>query len=286
MQILIILGSIIFVGLIIVGILLRGDKKSEQLPLMSLPLEEPKMDQVVKTLPPKKLFKIEEPTVEVVVPTTTIGKEVSKKSIFSRLRFGSKKEKKLDLPKESKSPSFLKKIFSRVPRQKEIKEIKPSSFSQPSASQPHFDIQVFLDKTKIKDIMTPKVYSIRVDQSFSLVPRILDEYSVRHLPVVDINQKVVGMITQREMYKIRSPRKLIDGEWHYDDEMLNDIILQHVMIKDPFTLHPEDSLGRVLLKMVHTRIGGIPIVDEYNVLCGIITRRDMLRLIANFYSNT
>ena len=148
----------------------------------------------------------------------------------------------------------------------------------------HFDIKIFLNETRIKDIMTKNVYSIRVDRPFRLVPKMMDEFSIRHLPVVDAHHRVVGMITQREMYKIQSPRKLIDGEWYYDDEALNDIILEHAMIKNPFTLTPENSLGKALMKMVYSRVGGIPIVDNDNVLCGIVTRRDLLRLIAGFYS--
>jgi len=140
------------------------------------------------------------------------------------------------------------------------------------------DIKILLKEASVEDIMTKKVISIRVDAPFSKVPKILHEHNIRHLPVVDKKNKLVGLITQRDLFKIQSPRKLMDGQWYYDDEILNCIILKNVMMKKPFMMTPEISLKRALEKMVYSKHGCILIVNPNKVLCGIITQIDILEI--------
>ena len=47
------------------------------------------------------------------------------------------------------------------------------------------------------------------------------------------------------------------------------------MIQDPVTLSREASVGDALAIMKEHRIGGIPVVDETNMLVGIVTNRDL-----------
>lgn len=47
------------------------------------------------------------------------------------------------------------------------------------------------------------------------------------------------------------------------------------MIRDPITLHPEDSIGDALNIMKKYSVSGIPVIDEKHKLVGIITNRDL-----------
>jgi IMP dehydrogenase len=53
------------------------------------------------------------------------------------------------------------------------------------------------------------------------------------------------------------------------------------MIYDPVTIHKDATVGDALALMSEHRIGGIPVVDENNLLTGIVTNRD-LRFQENF----
>ena len=145
-------------------------------------------------------------------------------------------------------------------------------------------VQAFLKATKIKEIMTPKVVSLKAGALFSEVPKQFNAHGIRHLPVVDENNKLVGLITQRDLYKVHSPRKLEDGSWYYDEEALNEFILESVMLKNPFVMRPEDCVGDALLVMVRNKYGCIPIVDKDKKLCGILTRVDILKMAARIYA--
>ena len=143
-----------------------------------------------------------------------------------------------------------------------------------------FYIRTLLNKIKIKEIMVDNVFSIKVDEPFSRVEEKFREFRIRHLPIVDEDYKLVGIITQRDLYRISTPRKDEDGNLVYDKETLDSYILEHVMTKNPFTLTPENTVADALLVMVDKKFGSIPIVDKNSVLRGIITQIDILKMWA------
>ena len=174
---------------------------------------------------------------------------------------------------------------NEILRLTEILKVKTESVPIESKGNAREQIANLIDQTKLKDIMATEVISINARDRFSEVARKMKEFSIRHLPVVDDQNRLVGMITQRMLYQIKSPRKLVDGEWYYDAEMLNDVILEHVMQKDIFSLQFDLSMGQALLKMVHNKYGSIPIVDDQRKLIGLITRNDVLKVAAQIYES-
>ena len=144
-------------------------------------------------------------------------------------------------------------------------------------------IKVLLRETTISEIMTPSPVSIKKDDSFKDVPRKFKEFNIRHLPVVDESNKLVGLISQRDLFRVMTPRKTMEGDFFYDEDELNRIILKHVMKKDPFYMHEKDSLGDALIKIVEKKYGCIPVVDENRVLCGIVTQIDILKVALQIY---
>ena len=141
-----------------------------------------------------------------------------------------------------------------------------------------FHIRSLLNKVKLQEVMTKEVITIDINEPFSHVEEKFMRYHIRHLPVVENKDKLVGIVTQRDLYRIQSPRKLEEGDWYYDKEMLDSHILKSVMTPNPFTLGPENSVAEALLVMVDYKYGCIPIVRKDNILCGIITQIDILRI--------
>lgn len=54
----------------------------------------------------------------------------------------------------------------------------------------------------------------------------------------------------------------------------------HVMSKPPIVIHYNASLSEAAKLMYDNRIGSVMIVDDRGVLVGILTERDLLRLVA------
>lgn len=144
----------------------------------------------------------------------------------------------------------------------------------------NYYIKILLNKVKVSEIMTPKVISLNENDRFSLVEEKLREFNIRHLPVVDDSKKLVGIVTQRDLYRIQSPRHLEDDTWYYDQKSLDSHILKYVMTKEPYALNPEDPVAKAVLLMAERRFGCLPVVKKDHTLCGIITQHDILKIAA------
>ena len=140
-------------------------------------------------------------------------------------------------------------------------------------------IRQFLKATKIKDAMSSPVITVKETDDFVLVHEKFHTYDIRHIPVVNDAGGVTGLITQHDLYKIHSPRKLEDGSWYYDKELLNGFILKNVMIANPFTLKAQQALFEAVEAMVQFKFGCIPITDNYRLPVGILTRADILKFL-------
>ncbi|MDD3375079.1 MAG: CBS domain-containing protein [Candidatus Omnitrophica bacterium] len=141
-----------------------------------------------------------------------------------------------------------------------------------------------LERILIKNIMVTNVITIGIDEPFSHVWDVLKPSKIRHLPVVDTQGKLKGIITLRDLYRIVSPRKEVEEEGlFYLKEDLEKFILSNVMTENVLTLSADQTLGQALDLMVKKKFGCIPIVDEEGVLIGILTQIDVLRAIAKYF---
>jgi len=143
------------------------------------------------------------------------------------------------------------------------------------------DIKQFLLDTKLRDVMVSPVITVRQTDDFALVQEKIALYDIRHLPVLDETGSVVGLISQRDLYQIHSPRKLEEGGWYYDKEALNQFMLAKLMVPKPFTLKPDNSLFDAIDATIRFKFGCIPIVDDYLKPCGIVTRDRMLSFLTS-----
>lgn len=138
-------------------------------------------------------------------------------------------------------------------------------------------IQELLHSTRLKEIMVAPVVTVRENEELHVVLDKLITHDIRHLPVVNEPGNVVGLISQRHLYKVHSPRKLEDGSWYYDKDVLDTFILKNVMVRDPFLMQAENTLHEAMSAMAQSKFGCIPIVDRYRLPVGIITRSDILK---------
>jgi CBS domain-containing protein len=140
-----------------------------------------------------------------------------------------------------------------------------------------------LFKVLLKTIMTKELYTININEPFSKTWDMFRTYGIRHLPVVDDKGILQGIVTQRDLFRIESPRRTQEGELMYDKESLDGHILKQVMIKEVFTLLPKDTLGAAIEAMLSEKYGCIPIVNEQKYLIGIITQADILKAVAEYF---
>lgn len=136
----------------------------------------------------------------------------------------------------------------------------------------------------VREIMVSPVVTAHVNAPFSHVEEKLRRKGIRHVPIVDDDDHVVGLMTQRDLYRIVSPYITDEGGFQYNEEALNTFVLRHVMTKNPLTLHPEDRLFKAVDFMTRLKYGCCPVVDASGKIIGIVTEIDVLKYLAKqFY---
>ena len=130
---------------------------------------------------------------------------------------------------------------------------------------------------KIMDLMQKKVFTVTPDDKVDRVFFLIHYESIRHLPVVE-GEKVVGIVSDRDLYKALGPKK----HSRAIVEQKNDTILSvsskkvcHIMRRGVITIDPEASIKRAAIILGKKKIGALPVVKE-NKLVGIITATDLL----------
>ena len=135
---------------------------------------------------------------------------------------------------------------------------------------------MFIDKS-----MTKKVITIRRGDSLSEAKKKMEDNNIRHLPVVEEDNTLVGIITDRDM---RSALPSVFSKcWNDPKEMehIAGLKVGDVMTKDPITISPMNTLEDALMMMHKMRKGAFPVVDQHGKLKGIISTRDLIRAFIN-----
>lgn len=102
----------------------------------------------------------------------------------------------------------------------------------------------------------------------------------RHLPVVDEEMKLVGMVTDRDIrsaFPSSVASVMSEAERKHETERISKIPVKNIMSVKLATLRPESTLDDALLLLESQRVGALPVVDEAGKLMGIFSIRDLLR---------
>ncbi|OQY01650.1 MAG: CBS domain-containing protein [Desulfobacteraceae bacterium 4572_130] len=127
----------------------------------------------------------------------------------------------------------------------------------------------------IKKAMTSKVISIDIETEIIKAHEIMTKNNIRHLPVLDKDNKVIGMVTDRDI-RSAMPFNLSKKEKQNIKFKAKDI-----MTENPYTISSLATIQDALLLIQKNKIGGLPVVDENNKLKGIVSVRDLLSSFIN-----
>ena len=100
----------------------------------------------------------------------------------------------------------------------------------------------------IRDWMTTDVITATPETSMLKVSKMMKEYDIRRVPVVDAQNKVVGIVSDRDV-KDASPSKATTLDMHELYYLLSEIKVRDIMTPDPVTVEVRDTVERVALLM-------------------------------------
>ena len=124
----------------------------------------------------------------------------------------------------------------------------------------------------IEEIMKTDVITLQPEDTIHSALLIMREKKIRHIPIVDSEQHLLGLVTERDI-KDATPSPLFEKK-RLEKELT--IPLEQIMNPNVITGHPLDFVEEVAGILYEHRIGCLPIVVNKKVV-GIITGTDILR---------
>jgi len=113
------------------------------------------------------------------------------------------------------------------------------------------------------------------DLSLPEARRLLNENHFRHLPVVDGQGQLVGMITDRDLRSAYPSSVLTESERIAVYERVEKATVADIMSVDCISLTPDSTLDDALLLFDREGVGALPVLEDGRVV-GIFSSRDLL----------
>ena len=129
---------------------------------------------------------------------------------------------------------------------------------------------------KVKDIMRTNVVSLRVGDTLGVAEDIMSMGRIRHLPVVDEDNRLVGLVSQRDLFRA-SVSSVLGFDRAKEHEWMGRIHIRDIMTKQVVTIDPEAGVVDAVEKFVSDKFGCLPVTDEKSKLIGLLTETDCLR---------
>lgn len=129
--------------------------------------------------------------------------------------------------------------------------------------------------------MTRKVITIDKDAGIFEAQKKMAANRIRHLPVVDKNNSLIGIVTDRDIRSALPDRFFQKPASGKDKDHISDLRVRDIMTENPTSISPSYTIQDALLLIQKLRVGALPVVNAEGKLKGIISVRDLLRAFIN-----
>jgi acetoin utilization protein AcuB len=146
----------------------------------------------------------------------------------------------------------------------------------------------------VKDIMTEEVVSLEEQDDVDKVMKVMQKGRFRHVPIVDRQKKLVGIISDRDVLRIlpyrkgqRKPQSEVFRAELFDVEPYEPVVRQQVyriMSRDVIHVKPDCGFYDVVKMLHEMKISSVPVIDEDKNLLGIATVTDVMRGLLAAYA--
>jgi CBS domain-containing protein len=119
-------------------------------------------------------------------------------------------------------------------------------------------------KRKVEDFMSTAVISVRETDTLAEIEGMMSGADIRHLPVVDGRNHVVGIVSQRDVLRAFAGK---NGKSPHAGE---------IMTRSVRTVRASMAADQAVEMMIDHKIGSLPVVGDDEQLVGIITETDFL----------
>jgi len=128
----------------------------------------------------------------------------------------------------------------------------------------------------VREVMTTDVVTLRRNDKLQIADDVMQVGRIRHLPVVDDDGTLAGVVTQRDLFHSGLLRALGFGS-HARSQALDSMVVKEAMKTQVFTTTPDTRLVDAARLMLERKIGCL-VVLEQGKIAGILTESDFVKL--------
>ena len=131
----------------------------------------------------------------------------------------------------------------------------------------------------VDEFMTTEPCALRDINTINDAWQIMTEKHIRHIPITDSENHLLGLVTQRDVLAATGPAFLTSEK---SDSIVDqtDIRLSEIMIRNVQVVHPTDSLRQAAIYLQAHKYGCLPVVSD-DCLVGIVTDSDFIAIAIN-----
>lgn len=177
------------------------------------------------------------------------------------------------------------KALSALARTAKVTDTEPNNIQQKTIHPAHTDSDIdkcYQQKTDnhrqmviyAQDIMSKRLVILPDNTLFSEAWHLFQQYRFRHFPVISNDNKLVGIISDRDMFGSADFKQQNNGL-----HQQSNLIISKIMTKTVLVASLKTNIRDISRTMFTLHIGAIPIIDDEGNLSGLITRSDILRSI-------
>ncbi len=131
---------------------------------------------------------------------------------------------------------------------------------------------------QLAEVMTSNVISVSPHDTMDMVGEIFRSNNIHHVPVIDKNGEVVGILSRSDYDKLSHGFTLfkLQKSQEYNNAIMRSLLVEEVMTRQVATLAPEDTVLVAAAFFRENLFHAIPIVEKGKKLVGIVTTYDLL----------
>ena len=128
----------------------------------------------------------------------------------------------------------------------------------------------------VRDVMTKDVATLGRNEKLAVADDVMRLGRIRHLPIVDEDGALAGIVSQRDLFHSGLLRALGFGS-HAKDRAMDLLVLKEAMKTEVVTVTPSAPLTEAAKTMLEKKIGCLVVVEGKKIV-GILTESDFVKL--------
>ncbi len=133
----------------------------------------------------------------------------------------------------------------------------------------------------VSERMATDLITIGPDFTIAEAKNKMSKNSIRHLPVVDDEGVLIGIVTDRDMRDAMPSTLLKKTDYEETLAKIVNYPVSDIMTRDPITIYVYFTIQDALLVIQKKKVGALPVVDEEGYLKGLLSTRDLLSAFVN-----